>query len=345
MKRYIIIILILVLGFAKVSSATTTTSLPLDSLSQEQTALPADKATELYRTLLNKQDSEEKAFYNNLITQLGNTFQAKAMQRHNSKTFILIYGILLIALAIIFPFTCYYIWNAHRLYLTQHRNQLQIKKLLATTENINASKAAFLQDINFRIRTPLNCVVGLSDILCNHPEWINREDLVSVSESIKNNSQALQRLVNSILDLSRLEAGMMKFSLSEHFFSLIFQDAIAIVKLNADREHPTHIELDNQLSVGEDVIYVDSSRLTLIVADMLGSSTGATSDKIHVRLSICEDNPHMLSAVINNSPMAGEVNEDSLSFINQRIAKLFFDHFGGSFTVKGHNILLTFPLK
>ena len=58
--------------------------------------------------------------------------------------------------------------------------------------------------MSHEIRTPLNAIVGFSDVLTD--EGISNEERESYSEIIKSNSSLLLRLINDILDLSRLEA-------------------------------------------------------------------------------------------------------------------------------------------
>lgn len=58
--------------------------------------------------------------------------------------------------------------------------------------------------MSHEIRTPLNAIVGFSDVLTD--EGISNEERESYSEIIKSNSGLLLRLINDILDLSRLEA-------------------------------------------------------------------------------------------------------------------------------------------
>lgn len=71
-------------------------------------------------------------------------------------------------------------------------------------EESNRLKSAFLANMSHEIRTPLNSIVGFSDVLAVGGN--TEEEQQTYYQIIKTNSDLLLRLINDILDLSRLEA-------------------------------------------------------------------------------------------------------------------------------------------
>lgn len=71
-------------------------------------------------------------------------------------------------------------------------------------EESNRLKSAFLANMSHEIRTPLNSIVGFSDVLA--ADGSTEEERQTYYQIIKTNSDLLLRLINDILDLSRLEA-------------------------------------------------------------------------------------------------------------------------------------------
>ena len=88
---------------------------------------------------------------------------------------------------------------------------LDITELLASKEKAEESnrlKSAFLANMSHEIRTPLNAIVGFSSILS---EYIQDEDAKEYIHIIEENNQLLLQLINDILDISRIEAGILEF--------------------------------------------------------------------------------------------------------------------------------------
>lgn len=80
------------------------------------------------------------------------------------------------------------------------------------TEEANEMKNRFLSNMSHAIRVPLNGVLGFSQIIANDME-IDDDSRKEYAAIIQQNTEQLMRLVNNVLDLSRLEAGMMKKTL------------------------------------------------------------------------------------------------------------------------------------
>lgn len=81
-------------------------------------------------------------------------------------------------------------------------------------------KDAFLRNMCYEIRTPLNCVVGFAELIENDPDADDEKIFI---EEIKKNSRNLLNLVNNILFLSRLDAGMIEFKTVTVDFATFFE--------------------------------------------------------------------------------------------------------------------------
>ena len=80
-------------------------------------------------------------------------------------------------------------------------------------EKADISKSAFLANMSHEIRTPLNSIVGFSDVLA--VDGSTEEERQTYYQIIKTNSDLLLRLINDILDLSRLEANRVTLTWEE----------------------------------------------------------------------------------------------------------------------------------
>jgi signal transduction histidine kinase/CheY-like chemotaxis protein len=108
-----------------------------------------------------------------------------------------------------------YIANARSLQLSNAKVFLDLVRLRADAEAANTAKSEFLATVSHEIRTPLNGVLGMAQLML-------REDLAprhrSQAQVIADSGQTLLGLLNSILDLSKIESG--KVELELHPFDL-----------------------------------------------------------------------------------------------------------------------------
>lgn len=86
-------------------------------------------------------------------------------------------------------------------------------------ETADKLKSAFLANMSHEIRTPLNAIIGFSDLLMTAVEPEEKEEYIQI---INTNNDLLLKLINDILDLSRIESGSMElkyeeFDLAEYF--------------------------------------------------------------------------------------------------------------------------------
>jgi len=76
-------------------------------------------------------------------------------------------------------------------------------------ESANRAKSAFLANMSHELRTPLNAIIGYSELLEEEAAGGDPQDLVADLQKIRTSGKHLLRLINSVLDLSKIEAGKM----------------------------------------------------------------------------------------------------------------------------------------
>lgn len=163
----------------------------------------------------------------------------------------------------------------------------------------NAAKSEFLAKMSHEIRTPLNGVIGLAELLKDTP--LAREQKKFV-DTIYNSGQALLRLINDILDLSKIEA--QKLVLERTPFNLVqtAEECIALF-----RSHEMARKLDMRIEVDEDVpasLYGDPTRVRQVILNLLGNAikfTHAGSVTLKLRLEHLEDSKAQIWVGIQDS--------------------------------------------
>ena len=102
-------------------------------------------------------------------------------------------------------------------------------------EEANEVKSRFLANMSYNIRIPLNNVVGFSQLLSTDM-GLDEKEKQEYSEIIQTNSTELIQLVNDVLDLSRLEAKMMKFLIQECEIREMCSDLVGMARINSRSE-------------------------------------------------------------------------------------------------------------
>ena len=110
--------------------------------------------------------------------------------------------------------------------------------LRAATEEADrasAAKADFLAKMSHELRTPLNAVIGYSQILLEDAEMEGDDASVSDLTKIHTAGQHLLKLVNEVLDLSKIEAGKMELDLEETDLARLLLEIAASARTAASR--------------------------------------------------------------------------------------------------------------
>lgn len=137
-------------------------------------------------------------------------------------------------------------------------------------EESNRLKSAFLANMSHEIRTPLNAIVGFSELIAQTEDRAEIEEYCKV---IENNNDLLLRLINDILDLSKIEAGQLEFAFSEVRLSQLFEGLFQIYRMKI----PQEVELLCELPAEDCVILTEKNRITQIISNFLTNAAKFTS--------------------------------------------------------------------
>src|SRR5690606_29204400 len=95
---------------------------------------------------------------------------------------------------------------------TALQNATLYQEQLETTEKLrefDRLKSEFLASMSHELRTPLNSIIGFADVLLEGIDGELSERMQEDVQLIRNNGQHLRELIGDILDMSKIEAGMM----------------------------------------------------------------------------------------------------------------------------------------
>jgi CheY-like chemotaxis protein/signal transduction histidine kinase/HAMP domain-containing protein len=150
----------------------------------------------------------------------------------------------------------------------QAKRQLEEKaRQLALTSKY---KSEFLANMSHELRTPLNSLLILAKLLSDNPESNLNEKQVEFARTIHSSGQDLLTLINDILDLSKIESGMMSVALSDVPFREVAETTERMFRQVAnDKELDFKIDLDASLPPS---IHTDPTRLQQVLKNLLGNA-------------------------------------------------------------------------
>ncbi len=109
--------------------------------------------------------------------------------------------------------------------------QQELHMALETAEAANSAKTTFLANMSHDIRTPINGITGMVDILDKNRD--NPEKVTECLSKIRTSSDHLLHLINDILDLSRLESGQVVLEHVPFNLRQVGEDSLAVVEQQA----------------------------------------------------------------------------------------------------------------
>jgi signal transduction histidine kinase/CheY-like chemotaxis protein len=122
-----------------------------------------------------------------------------------------------------------------------------------TAEGAVQAKSVFLANMSHEFRTPLNSIIGFSDLLLQPGMDALTERQQSYMRTVSKSGKHLLTLINTILDLAKLESGKTSLEMRELSLSALVKEACDIVRADLDKKHlSVVIDIDPQIRVMAD---------------------------------------------------------------------------------------------
>lgn len=146
----------------------------------------------------------------------------------------------------------------------------ELKDLKEKAELSDRLKSVFLANMSHEIRTPLNAIVGFSELMINCDDSSEKEEYMEI---IQSNNELLLRLINDILDLSKIESGILERKPEKFNMSKVCSELYTMILPKVTNPD---VEFCMDESGPECLIFLDRNRLKQVWMNYLTNAVKCT---------------------------------------------------------------------
>ena len=173
-------------------------------------------------------------------------------------------------------------------------------------------KQSFLDNMSHEIRTPLNAITGFSNLLTTEKD-LSEEEKQEFISIINDNTDLLLKLVNDVLELSRIESGNMSFNYREESVRSLLNSIYNTHQLTIS----SPLKFIKEFTEGDVFVHIDNMRMTQVITNFLNNAKKFTKSG-HIKLGY------------RHQPASREVHifvEDTGAGIPKEELQIIFDRF------------------
>lgn len=164
--------------------------------------------------------------------------------------------------------------------------ELELREMKEKAEKANRLKSIFIAGMSREVRTPLNAITGFSDLLV---ETEDIEEKQNYQEIINSNNELLLKLINEMLDLTRIEAGTLEFSFSNVDANEILDSATSPILGKLSPQVTLHIEKPS----AHYILSTDKVRVSQVLTNFMTNAARFTKQG-EIRIGYRPQNAHTL---------------------------------------------------
>lgn len=174
--------------------------------------------------------------------------------------------------------------NTHAEMQEQLRQKRALQKALELAQHASAAKSTFLTNMSHDFRTPMNSIIGFANIALEHPE--EPAVMTDCLKKIQKSSDHLLSLINDVLDVSRIESGVVELS-EEGVDLLDFADDMRSLFSGEAMRKSIVFDVDTT-GLHRRCVMADRQHLGQIMVNLIGNAFKFTEPGGRVSVRLCE---------------------------------------------------------
>lgn len=178
-------------------------------------------------------------------------------------------------------------------------SQVKLEEALSAAESANQAKSLFLANISHELRTPMHGILSFARFGQQKFETAPKEKLKTYYDEIHDSGSRLMRLLNDLLDLSKLEAGKMVYSMEEaHLFECVEEVVSELSFLSAEKKVQVIVEKQSELGLAA----FDKQRIAQVIRNLLSNAIKFSDPDATVSIKLEEIEESIRCTVTNRGP-------------------------------------------
>ena len=200
--------------------------------------------------------------------------------------------------------------------VTKRKEVEEEKKKLEETIQLESIRNEFFGNISHEFKTPLNIILGIVQLIDKNIELdnITKENLIRHVDIMKQNSYRLLRLVNNLIDISRIDIGYYNLQPSNYNIVKVIEDITLSI---AEYVKHKKINMIFNTDVEEITLACDPDKIERVILNLLSNAIKYTDDNGDIYVSLNKVNEDVVVSV----------KDSGVGIPNDKL-ELIFDRFG-----------------
>ena len=230
------------------------------------------------------------------------------------------YWIMCIAISYIFSLliaTVFYLTSSkkHR----ERQYEAELEKSAEQAKNANEAKTRFLFNMSHDIRTPMNAIVGFSDLLEKNLQ--NEKKAKEYLGKIQSSSNLLLMIINQVLEMARIESGTAVLQLKAEDMDALFHRVNTVFEEDIRKKN---LQYHTVLDVRHHYAVCDQTKLQEIMLNIISNAIKYTPEghSIHVEIhEAVSENPSKIRCIFSCEDTGIGISEEYLPHIYEEFSR------------------------
>lgn len=173
--------------------------------------------------------------------------------------------------------------------------EVELENAKRDAESANNAKSQFLANMSHEIRTPLNAIMGLSELL--QTNYKDEQERTLWLKKITRNSEHLKKVIDEILDLSKIEAGKLQLKIAEFSIPQVIAQVKSILSpLANEKKLALRFEVEGAIPSS---ITSDSTKIQHILLNLLGNAIKFSNQgSVTLKVKLIDDKPPLMQFTV-----------------------------------------------